>query len=105
MKSAGGYPTPGNRCTCERRVRDVVKRLSYPSLDRISNAAGAVAWADGYGSLAFLVGERLERVPRLVGIVGVVGALVSTVFVLRFLRRHEAQLEAAAERALPGPLR
>ena len=71
----------------------------------VFNAAGAVAWAGGYGMLAYLFGERVERVTKPVGIAVVVGALISTVFVLRFLRHHEAQLEAEAERVLPGPLR
>jgi membrane protein DedA with SNARE-associated domain len=71
----------------------------------VCNVAGAIVWAGGYGTLAYLFGERLERATRPVGIAVVVGALCASFFVIRFLRGHEAQLEAEAERALPGPPR
>ena len=69
------------------------------------NAAGAVVWAGSYGMLAYLFGEKVEAVTRPVGIAVIVGAVISSVFVMRFLKHHETQLEAEAERALPGPLR
>jgi membrane protein DedA with SNARE-associated domain len=69
------------------------------------NAAGAVVWAGSYGMLAYLFGEKVERVTRPIGIAVVIGAVLCSVFVIRFLKHHEAQLEAEAERALPGPLR
>jgi membrane protein DedA with SNARE-associated domain len=69
------------------------------------NAAGAVVWAGSYGMLAYLFGETVERVARPVGIAVIIGALISSVFVMRFLKHHETQLEAEAEKALPGPLR
>jgi membrane protein DedA with SNARE-associated domain len=71
----------------------------------LCNAAGAIVWAGSYGTLAYLFGERVERATRPVGIAVVVGALCASFFVIRFLRHHEAQLEAEAERALPGPPR
>ena len=69
------------------------------------NAAGAVVWAGSYGMLAYLFGEKVEAVTRPIGIAVVVGAVISSVFVMRFLKHHETQLEAEAERALPGPIR
>ena len=70
----------------------------------VFNAAGGVAWAGGYGTLAFFFGERVERFTQPAGIaivaVGITGALA----LIRIVRRHEARLEAEAERTLPGPL-
>jgi membrane protein DedA with SNARE-associated domain len=68
------------------------------------NAAGAVVWAGGYGMLAYLFGEEVERFRKPVGITVVAFAVGAIVLTLRFLSHHEAQLEAEAERALPGPL-
>jgi membrane protein DedA with SNARE-associated domain len=68
------------------------------------NAAGAVAWAGFYGTVAYLLGERVERFTKPVGMAIVVGALSAAVLFIRFVRRHEARLEAEAERMLPGPL-
>jgi membrane protein DedA with SNARE-associated domain len=71
----------------------------------IFNAAGAVAWAGGYGMLAYLFGERVERLTRPVGIAMVAVAVAGALAVIWLARRHEARLEAEAERMLPGPLR
>ena len=70
----------------------------------VFNAAGATLWATLYGSGAYLLGREIEHVARPVGIaLGLLGAVAVLAAVL-FLRRHEAQLEAEAERAIPGPL-
>ena len=71
----------------------------------VFNAAGAVAWAGGYGTLAYLFGERVERLTRPVGIAMVAVAVAGALAVIWLARRHEARLEAEAERMLPGPLR
>ena len=71
----------------------------------VFNAAGAMAWAGGYGTLAYLLGERVERFTKPVGIAVVVGAVAAGVLFVWFVQRHEARLEAEAERILPGPLR
>jgi len=70
----------------------------------IFNAAGGIVWAGGYGMLAYLLGERVERFTRPVAIAAAVGAVFAGIGVIWFVRGHEAQLEAEAERALPGPL-
>jgi membrane protein DedA with SNARE-associated domain len=69
------------------------------------NAAGAVAWAATFGFGAYSLGEELERLRRpaavglsLVAVFGVAGAWW-------FIRKHEGELEAKAERELPGPVR
>jgi len=71
----------------------------------IANIAGAVAWASFFGFAAYLLGHEVERVAGPVAIV--IGIVVAIVIVVSsvFIRRHEAQLTAEAERALPGPLK
>jgi membrane protein DedA with SNARE-associated domain len=70
----------------------------------VFNAAGAVAWAGGYGMLAYLFGERVERFTTLAGIAIVAGAIACALMLIWLVRRHEARLAAEAERLLPGPL-
>ena len=69
------------------------------------NASGGILWAAGYGMAAYVVGERLERIRGLVAIVGVVVAATLCAGGFWWMRRHEAELQAEAERAFPGPLR
>ena len=71
----------------------------------VSNAAGAVVWAAGYGALAYLFGERVERFTKPVGITIVAAGVIGALVVVWLIGRHEARLEAEAERMLPGPLR
>jgi membrane protein DedA with SNARE-associated domain len=70
----------------------------------VFNATGAIAWAGGYGMLAYLFGERVERFTKLAGIAIVAGAIGGALVLIWLVRRHEARLEAEAERMLPGPL-
>ncbi|MGH7039437.1 MAG: DedA family protein [Stellaceae bacterium] len=70
-----------------------------------ANATGAIVWATTYGLAAWVLGKKISRLAGPVGItIGVVFALGFIVGVV-YLRRHEARLQAEAERALPGPLR
>ena len=70
----------------------------------VFNAVGGIAWAGGYGALAYFFGERVERFTKSAGMaiaaIGICGALA----LFWIIRRHEARLEAEAERMLPGPL-
>jgi membrane protein DedA with SNARE-associated domain len=69
-----------------------------------ANAAGAVAWAAIFGLGAYMLGRTLLKLtgPLAVGLLVI--ALIVIVIALRFVRSHEAELQAEAERALPGPL-
>ena len=70
-----------------------------------ANAAGAVVWATSYGLAAWALGQEVGRLAEPAGIaIGVVAVLAFVVGTL-YLRRHQARLEAEANRALPGPLR
>ena len=70
----------------------------------LANVFGAFAWAIFFGTAAYTLGRQVERLAGW----GVIVLILATVVVLAvaayFVRGHEAQLEAEAERALPGPL-
>jgi membrane protein DedA with SNARE-associated domain len=69
----------------------------------LANAAGAIVWASTVGFGAYFLGRAVMHVTRPLGIaLGVVG-LAFIVGVLVFVRAHEAELEAEAQRALPAP--
>ena len=71
----------------------------------VANAAGAILWVGVIGTSAYAFGRALLRLtgPVAIGLF-VIGAALLIAAGL-FIRRHEAELEAEAERALPGPLR
>jgi membrane protein DedA with SNARE-associated domain len=78
-------------------------RMPWPRF-LLANIVGAFVWAMFFGIAAYTLGRQVERLATW----GVVVLVISTVIVLtiaaHFVRGHEAQLEAEAERALPGPL-
>ena len=70
-----------------------------------ANVVGALIWAVTYGYAAYELGREFER---LEGPIVVILAIITVVvFVVggMFVHRHEAQLAAEAERAMPGPLK
>jgi membrane protein DedA with SNARE-associated domain len=69
------------------------------------NALGAVVWSTVYGMAAYAFGEELERLSTFIGVVLLVAAGAAISGSIWFVRRHEAALQAEAERAFPGPLR
>jgi membrane protein DedA with SNARE-associated domain len=70
----------------------------------LANAAGAVLWASVVGFGVYLFGRTVTHMTRPVGITLAVAGLAALVAALRFVRTHEAELQAEAERALPGPV-
>jgi membrane protein DedA with SNARE-associated domain len=78
-------------------------RMTWPRF-LLFNTAGSILWSCTYGFGAYYLGERVSRLqgPLEVGL----GVLVLLTFVLvaLLLRRRQAHLAEAAERALPGPL-
>ena len=89
-----------------RSLAAVLAGLNHMSWPRfvLFNAAGGILWATLYGFAAFYLEKGIETFTRPVGlsllIVGIIAVFVS----LRFIRRHEAELEMKAEQAMPGPL-
>jgi membrane protein DedA with SNARE-associated domain len=81
-----------------------VNQMSWPRFLQF-NVAGGILWATLYGLGAYYLGQGLEHLtkrtaPALAG-VGVIALIIALVY----LRRHQAELEAEAERAIPGPPR
>ena len=71
----------------------------------LANIAGAVLWACAFGFAAFLLGRQIEKVAGPLVIVIGIAAVVVIALGAHFVGRHEAELSAKAERALPGPLK
>lgn len=70
-----------------------------------ANAAGAIIWATVIGMAAFTLGRGIQNIQGPLGIAGIALAVVAFVTGAVFLKRHEAELQVEAERALPGPVR
>jgi membrane protein DedA with SNARE-associated domain len=71
----------------------------------LANAAGGIRWASAVGFGAYAFGKAVLSVTGPLGIALIIVSLALIVGGLWFARRHEAELEAKAEQALPGPLR
>jgi membrane protein DedA with SNARE-associated domain len=71
----------------------------------LANAAGGILWASAVGFGAYTFGKAVLRVTGPLGIALIIVSVALIVGALWFARRHEAELEAEAEQALPGPLR
>jgi membrane protein DedA with SNARE-associated domain len=71
----------------------------------IANIVGGCAWAVTYGYAAYALGLGFKRLEGPIVIILVVITIVGFVVGGIFIHRHEAQLAAEAERAMPGPLR
>jgi membrane protein DedA with SNARE-associated domain len=71
----------------------------------LANVVGAFAWAAVFGFAAYLLGHEVEHVAGpLMIVIGIIAVIVLALGA-HFVGRHEAQLVADAERALPGPLK
>jgi membrane protein DedA with SNARE-associated domain len=69
-----------------------------------TNVLGACAWAALYGYAAYTFGHQFRHLEASAMVVlGIITAAI-IIFGVVFIRRHEAQLIAKAEAALPGPL-
>lgn len=70
----------------------------------ITNIIGAFLWATFFGVAAYTLGRQVEKLAgSMVFVLGIATVIVLAI-VANFVGRHEAQLAAKAERALPGPL-
>jgi membrane protein DedA with SNARE-associated domain len=74
----------------------------YPFM--VTNIVGATLWATFFGVAAYTLGRQVERLAGSAVFVCGLGVLVAVVLAANFVKGHEAQLAAEAERALPGPL-
>jgi membrane protein DedA with SNARE-associated domain len=71
----------------------------------IANIAGSALWAVSYGYAAYELGVGFSRLQGPIVIVLVILTVIGFVIGGIFIHRHEAQLAAEAERAMPGPLK
>jgi membrane protein DedA with SNARE-associated domain len=80
-----------------------INRMSWPRFF-IANAAGAMLWATVFGLGAYTLGQDIEHLTKPAAL-ALAGAGVAAVIAwVLFLHSHREELEAEAERALPGPL-
>jgi len=70
-----------------------------------ANITGSIIWSLSYGYAAYALGRQFERLQGPVVIILVVITVVGFIVGGIFVNRHEAQLLAEAERAMPGPLK
>ncbi len=70
----------------------------------VANVIGSLLWAASYGYAAYELGRQFERLEG--PLVLILAAITVILFIVGgiFVKRHEAQLIAEAERAMPGPL-
>jgi membrane protein DedA with SNARE-associated domain len=71
----------------------------------VANVVGATLWACSFGFAAYMLGRQVEKVAGPLVIVIGIATLIVIAIAAVFVSRHEAQLVAEAERALPGPLK
>jgi membrane protein DedA with SNARE-associated domain len=71
----------------------------------VASAAGVLIWSMFFGFAAYSLGRQVERMAGWMMILFGVLTLIVLIIAASFVGRHEAQLAAKAERALPGPLR
>jgi len=71
----------------------------------LANIVGAAVWASFFGFAAYLLGREVEKIAGPLVIAVGIAAVIVIVLGAYFVSRHEAQLTAEAERALPGPLK
>jgi membrane protein DedA with SNARE-associated domain len=70
-----------------------------------ANAVSSSVWAISYSYAAYWAGREFEHSHRHVAIFLVIIAVIVIIAVGIFVHRREAQLIAAAERSMPGPLK
>src|SRR5579884_1235134 len=70
----------------------------------VTNFVGASVWAAFFGVASYYLGRQVERLAGSMVILCGIGALIAIFIAYSFVKSHEAQLAAKAERALPGPL-
>jgi membrane protein DedA with SNARE-associated domain len=71
----------------------------------VANVVGSLVWAVLYGYAAYALGREFVRLEGPIVIVILLITVVGVVIGGVFVNRHEAQLLAEAERAMPGPLK
>jgi membrane protein DedA with SNARE-associated domain len=71
----------------------------------LANAVGSIIWAVSYGYAAYMLGRQFESLELPLVIFLAIVTVAAFIFGGMFIHRHEEQLSAEAERAMPGPLK
>jgi membrane protein DedA with SNARE-associated domain len=71
----------------------------------IANIVGSTLWAVSYGYGAYALGLSIKQLEGPIAIELAILTIVSFIIGGIFIHRHEVQLAAEAERAMPGPLK
>jgi membrane protein DedA with SNARE-associated domain len=71
----------------------------------LANIVGSALWAVSYGYAAYALGLGFRQLQGPIVIVLVILTIAGFIVGGIFIHRHEAQLSAEAERAMPGPLK
>ena len=79
-------------------------RMPWPRF-MLTNIIGAFLWATLFGLAAYSLGRQVERVTGWMALVFGLVVLIFIVVAAVFVKRHEVELTAKAEQALPGPLK
>ena len=66
------------------------------------NAAGGIVWSTVFGLSAYILGEQVQAIRGPMSMIGVGLGCAAALGGVWFARRHEAELAAKAEGALPG---
>ena len=69
------------------------------------NISGGILWAAIFGLGGYLFGEALEQMTSPLAVITTAVAVILLVLGGRAIRKYEENLQAEAEKALPGPLR
>jgi membrane protein DedA with SNARE-associated domain len=80
-----------------------INRLPWPHF-LACNVGGGILWAIIYGGGAYLFGRQIQEVAGPAGFAALVASVVLLFLSARYIKGHQRTLEAAAEKALPGPL-
>jgi len=78
-------------------------RMPWPRF-LVANAAGAIVWATVVGVAAYTLGRGIHAIRGPLGLITMILAAAAIVAIFLYLRRNEAAMQAAAEKALPGPV-
>lgn len=71
----------------------------------VANGVGSLIWAVSYGYAAYALGRQFESLEGPLVIFFAVATVIIFIVGGIFVHRHETQLSAEAERAMPGPLK
>ena len=78
-------------------------RMPWPRF-LMANAAGAILWATVVAVAAYTLGRGIHAIRGPLGLIMMILAAAAVVAIFLYLRRNEAAMQAAAEKALPGPV-